>query len=169
MPQHEKTWNAIFVILIGTILWGAYAIQYIENEKPCCLCLLQRLGMIGMATGALMNIKFGIRPRHYGLALFCATFGGFVALRQVALHVCPGYPPFGKPFMGLGLYTWSFITFSCSIAFIALMQMIFDHREQEKPPLRLRGWFIFPFVYLFLVAFLNIITTLVQCGLGCCE
>ena len=164
----ERNCNTLMALLISCVLWGAYGIQFFLHEEPCVLCLLQRLGMLGVAFGALLNIKFGIRRSHYGLSLISAVFGGFVALRQIALHVCPTFSKFGKPFWGLSLYTWSFIVFSSSVLYIALLLLIFDRKKEDLKKTPMNVWGQLAFASVFLVAFSNIFTTLRQCGLGYC-
>lgn len=154
-------------LILAGILWGALGVQYIAKEEPCPLCYLQRLGMLGVASGVLMNVRWGVRKRHYGLSLFSAVFGGFVALRQFFLHVCPGYPKFGEPVFGLNLYTWSFIIFSCCIAYISLLFLLFPSREKEESAVT---WFgHLSFILVFLIALANIFAILLQCGLGPCQ
>jgi len=190
MMEHrwERHLNALMAVLLSAVLWGALAIQFIKHEMPCPLCFLQRLGMLGVASGALMNVKFGPRKAHYGFSLFFAVFGGFVALRQIALHVCPGFPIFGHPFWGLSLYTWSFIVFASSIFYIGSLFLIFDKstftilskgaaeregaagstKDLHMIPYFHRWWQI-AFILVFLVALTNCIGVLWQCGLGPCK
>ena len=133
--------------------------------------MLQRLGMMGVAAGALMNVKFGPRKIHYGLCLFAAIFGGFVALRQISLHICPQFPTFGVPFWGLSLYTWSFIVYACSILYVGLMLMIFDHVEPTLSPAKHtspNGWGQLAFAFVFLVTVINIFATIWVCKLSAC-
>ncbi len=161
--------NCLFIYILSAILLGAFSIQFFAHEQPCPLCLLQRIGMIGMASAALMNCKFGPKRSHYGIALLFAIFGGFVALRQIALHACPGSPTFGIPFWGLSLYTWSFITFCSSVLFIALMFVIFNNRSKEAAPKKFDAFGWTGFVLLIVLASANCIYSLYHCGLGPCE
>lgn len=163
----ERNANALLALILACVLGGALGIQFFKHEVPCALCMLQRLGMLGVAAGALMNVKFGPRKMHYGLCLFAAIFGGFVALRQISLHVCPEFPTFGVPFWGLSLYTWSFIVYACSILYVGLLLMIFDHEAQPAIP-RPNWWGRLAFALVFLVAGLNIFSALWVCGLGAC-
>jgi disulfide bond formation protein DsbB len=165
----ERPLNALMVLIISGVLLGALAIQFFLHEQPCPLCLLQRLGMIGVATGALMNVKFGIRKRHYGVALFACVFGGFIALRQIALHACPGFPTFGKPFWGLSLYTWSFLIFSCSVFYMGMLLCIFDKQVESGIPKKMDLIGKLAFYLLFAAVSINVITTLIQCGFSVCE
>lgn len=163
----EKHLNALMALVLASILLGAFAIQIFENEQPCPLCLMQRLGMLGVAAGALLNVRCGLRPAHYGLCLLSAVYGGFVALRQIALHVCPGFPTFGKPFWGLSLYTWSFITFASVVAFIGILLFLFDGKRTAE--LRLSWFCHLAFICVLAAAFGNIINALILCGISPCE
>lgn len=165
----ERHLNALMVVIISSVLFGALGIQFFLKEEPCPLCLLQRLGMMGVAISALMNVRFGIRKRHYGIALFSCVFGGFVALRHIALHACPGFPTFGKPFWGLSLYTWSFILFSSSVFYIGALLSIFD-KQVESDTLKKMNWFgTLAFIALLIAILMNVGTTFLQCGLGVCQ
>jgi disulfide bond formation protein DsbB len=168
MVKWERDLNALIVIILSGILLGAFGVQFIMHEKPCPLCLLQRLGMIGVATGMLLNMWFGVRMSHYALALLSALMGGFVALRQISLHVCPGFPEFGLPVLGLSLYTWSFIVFVCVVLAVALLLFLYDPKESQEAPPPANSWSKLAFGLIFFVAVANIVTTLMQCGLGPC-
>lgn len=168
MLHLERNLNALLVVILSIVLLIAYGVQFIWHEVPCPLCMLQRLGMIGVASGALLNIWFGIRTSHYALALLSALLGGFVALRQISLHVCPGSAEFGFPVLGLSLYTWSFIVFVCSVLAIALMLFLYDPEDTRKSILPLNGWCKFAIGFIFVIALVNIVTTYMQCGLGPC-
>ncbi len=87
--------------------------------------------MVGVATGLLMNLRFGIRSRHYALSLLSAFFGGGVALRHICLHICPQFPVFGNPVLGLSLYTWSFLVFVCSSLSITVL-LFFDPPPEKS-------------------------------------
>lgn len=163
------TLNAVLVLILCGILLSAFGVQFFENEKPCPLCMLQRACMIGVASGALLNLRLGIHAGHYGFSLLSCLAGGIVALRQISLHVCPGMPAFGIPVLGLSLYTWSFIVFACSVLTIALL-MIFLYptsaESLQKKPLTTLGKSAFVFTLLLAVG--NVISTYFLCGLTAC-
>lgn len=168
MLTFQRILNALIIITICGILLSAFGVQIFEGERPCPLCLLQRLGMLGVAASLALNLRFGIRPFNYGLGLLSCIFGGFVALRQVSLHVCPQFPKFGIPVLGMSLYTWSFTVFVCSVFAIALLLMFYNRNDEEKSqPLSNLDKFAIGFLILITVA--NVITTFLQCGLGVCE
>lgn len=165
----QKNLNALIVIILSGVLLGAFGIQFFKHEEPCPLCLLQRLGMIGVGVGASMNVRFGIQMSHYGIMLLSSIFGGTVALRQIALHVCPTFPLFGVPFWGLSLYTWSFLVFASTVLAVSLLLFLYDFKKesQDKAPLNELG--SFAIWLLFLIALGNVAATYFQCGLGPCE
>lgn len=173
----EKGFNALIAIILGGIVLGALSIQFFGHETPCPLCYLQRLAMLGIATSLLMNIKLELRKSHYGLGLLFCLYGGFVALRQMALHACPGFPKFGIPFWGLSLYTWSFITFAASVLAIGILLIVFDLPLMQplKQPLKqvqkkkLPWWALFAFAIVAFDAIINVIAIAMQCGIGSCE
>ncbi len=162
----EKNLNALEALILSGILFGALYLQIFNHEVPCPLCLLQRIGMLGVAASVLLNLRFGIQKAHYALAILFAVFGGFIALRQMALHACPNFPTFGIPFWGLSLYTWSFIIFGTSIIYNALLMLIFNSKIESKA---MNWWCHLAFYAIFTVAFINILTTYQICSFGLCS
>ncbi len=125
--------NLIALFLLALPLLGAFSIQLIMHELPCPLCLLQRVGMLGVAVGIFMNLRFGMHPAHYGISIISALIGAAVATRQILLHIVPsadGVTGFGDPVLGLHLYTWSLIVFLSSIAGIALLMALMKWGEE---------------------------------------
>lgn len=165
----ERNLNALIVLILAGTLLAAFGVQFFWREEPCPLCLLQRIAMLGVSTGALMNIFFNIRMSHYAAMLLISIFGGFVALRQVSLHVCPGFSTFGWPVLGLSLYTWSFVVFTCVVAAVAFLLFLYKPRAdyEDYPHVNNLGKAAF-FATLFIAA-ANVMTTFWQCGLGVCE
>jgi disulfide bond formation protein DsbB len=171
-PHVARTLNVWFVLATSCVLLGAFGVQFGASELPCPLCLLQRLAMLGVGGGAMLNVLFGVRPRYYGVSLASALVGGIVAGRQVLLHILPGDAGFGAPLLGLHLYTWSFIAFAAVGGILALM-LLFDGQftVPSRPAARLPlSRFAAVVIGLFLaVAVANVATTLLLCGLGPCE
>lgn len=162
--------NALLILILSGVLLSAYYVQFAYTEKPCPLCLLQRLGMIGVALGALLNVRFHMRPQHYGIMLLSAIVGSVIALRHILLHICSDSPlPDHLPVFGLHLYTWSFIVFSCT--FITITGLLFLYEPNERPHRDKKMGFLsnFAFGIIFLVTATNFITTLMQCGISICE
>lgn len=168
MAKIERILNACVILILTGILLGAFGVQFVMHETPCPLCLVQRVGMIGVGTSLLMNLWFGVRMAHYGLAIFSSLVGGLVALRQISLHVCPGFPTFGLPVLGISLYTWSFLIFVCCILSISLLLFLYTPGQSDRQPPRLDFLAKTAFGSLFFVAVANILAALFQCGLGPC-
>jgi disulfide bond formation protein DsbB len=176
MPKHLdiKKIERVFLTLqlsgIFLLLFLAFFFQIILHELPCPLCILQRIGFIATAVGFLMNLRFGLRPSHYAMALCSALFTSFVALRQIALHVIPGSGAYGSPFFGLHLYTWSFIV-AMMIVIVTTVMMGIDSQYENTNSSNgnSRGWMMhifFGIASLLIVA--NIISILLECGISEC-
>ena len=89
--NHLEQWlNALTIAGIVILLMMAFTFQFLFGELPCPLCLLQRIGFLITSVGFILNLRYGLRPSHYALALLGSLFTVFVALRQIALHILPG-------------------------------------------------------------------------------
>jgi disulfide bond formation protein DsbB len=180
-PSIEKTINIIGILGLSLVIIGAYTVQFALGELPCPLCLLQRVGMLMVMTGFVMNLKFGIKPAHYGMSIIGALFGASVSMRQVLLHIVPvpGQPTgYGTPILGMHLYTWAFIFFTMTIFIIAVV-MLFgkqfetsfngsNSKSSKASSNRLEGFAMFAFYVIFILAVANVVTSFMECGLGPC-
>ena len=112
--------------IFGVIFLIAMAVffRFFYGELPCPLCLLQRFGILSLAFGFVLNLRFGFRSSHYGLALIAAVLTGIIAGRQILLHIVPGTGAYGAPFLGMHLYTWNFIIAALFVLFIAFLLLI---------------------------------------------
>lgn len=167
MNEFARILNATVILILTGILLAAFGVQFIEHELPCPLCMLQRSCMIAAAIGFLMNLKFGIKIRNYGLCLISSLVGGSVALRQITLHICPGFSTFGIPVLGLSLYTWSFLIFACIVLSVSLL--LFLYRSSQEQPVKMTLLDNIAFGSLFFIVFANIFSTYYQCGFGPCS
>lgn len=162
--------NAAAVIASVGLVFGALAIQFGQHEVPCPLCLLQRLGFLAIAAGGLLNLRYGVRPAHYGVTLLGALTVGVVSLRQIALHICSGdeigqCTGYGGAPLGWHLYTWAFVAAAAAILGVALLLMI------DTPyvrPAKASLLTIIVFVYVAVAVVVNIGAVGVQCGTGSC-
>lgn len=167
MIMWEKILNSLLVLTIALVLLGSMTLQFVYNEEPCPLCLLQRLCMLSVASAALLNICFFPRKLHYGLILLGAFSGGFVAVRHIALNICSA-APFGEPFLGLSLYTWAFFIFASTVLAVAFFLMLFDKNTRTGQARSYQNWQWAPVSLLFLVALLNIFAAWWRCGFSKC-
>lgn len=170
-PSLATRINSYAVLGICGVLLGAYYIQFVEGEFPCPLCLLQRLAMLGVAFGAMLNLRYGIHTRHYGVSLLSAVFGASISIRQILLHIDPSDSGYGSPVLGMHLYTWAFIVFAVVILLIGIM-MFFETQFEDSSENRSAksiGWFVKAVFFLVvLIAASNVITTFLECGFGQC-
>ncbi len=161
---------ALFLLLLPLI--GAFGIQIVQSELPCPLCLLQRVGMFGVAVGILLNLKFGVHPLHYGISIVSALIGATVATRQILLHIIPvaGEPTgFGNPVLGLHLYTWSLIVFVASILGIALLMIFIKWVGALEEKVELLSKLEKAVFYIFIaLALVNTISAFMECGFSPC-
>lgn len=151
------------------VLSLALFFQFALKELPCPLCLLQRVGFLGVMLAMCMNLQFGYKNSHIGLSLLFALFTGFVSLRQVALHVIPGTGSYGYAFLGYHLYTWSFIATMAIIMYYAVI-LIFDFKPTHQNLLS-SAWKTINKSVIFLVSaiiLINMVATYMECGLGFC-
>ena len=165
MEKFIRFANALFILVLMGILTAAYYQQFFKHERPCPLCILQRLGMFGVSLGLFLNLRQRIRTIHYGFSLLFAIFGAFVSLRQISLHVCPGFPIFGIPVFGLELYTWAFMAFALSIISIALLLLL---KPKEVVIIKMNWFEWVASTVLLLLLLSNFYTTYLECTFGPC-
>ncbi|MGI9117264.1 MAG: disulfide bond formation protein B [Gaiellales bacterium] len=163
--------NAAAVVASVGLVWGAFGIQIFDDEAPCPLCLLQRLGFFAIAAGGLMNLRFGVRPGHYGITLLGSLVVIAVSLRQISLHLCSNLltgqcTGYGAAPLGWHLYTWAFVAAIAAIVGVALLLMI---PTPYVRPAKASVLTIVIFAYVGAAAIANVGATAAQCGAGICE
>ncbi len=128
--------NHLYILGISGVLLGAFGIQFLDSEYPCPLCILQRMGMMLAASGAVLNIVRGTQASHFGMAIVGALIGASISGRQVLLHIAPDDPGYGNPAFGMHLYTWAFVVFVVIILLCGL-HLIFDKSFGSEAPKKL--------------------------------
>ena len=121
-----------WVLAYCVVMLSAFFIQFVMGEFPCPLCMLQRYGMILATLGALLVIMQARRgvlttaryAQGLGMGLVGVLAGASVSIRQIDLHILPGDPGYGEPFLRLHLYTWAFITFAIVMIYVGVMLML---------------------------------------------
>ncbi|MFD6159083.1 disulfide bond formation protein B [Nocardia sp. NPDC060256] len=151
-------WLAVvFVVGWTGVICGGLAVQFVGQEYPCPMCMVQRMFMALAALGAAVIVRKGmtgtVGARDYamgwGLAVVACVAGGFASWRQTMLHILPGDPGYGEPVLGLHLYVWAWILFVAAIATVGAV-LAFSHstaaRTIPATPHRLIGsialWFL---------------------------
>lgn len=142
--------------------------QFVGHEIPCPLCLLQRIAMLGIAIGALLNVRFGPSPAGYAVSLLSALFGACVSIRQILLHILPEDPGYGAPVLGLHLYTWALVVFFVTLLLGSAM-LLLGSQFREPPRARsLNRIHQLAFFLVLVIAAGNALATFAECGPGVC-
>jgi len=168
--EHRLSYSLNLLALLGISfsLIIAFFYQFAFNELPCPLCQLQRLGLILVGMGFMLNAQFGYSSIHYAMAISGALAGGATSMRQILLHIAPGDTGYGSTFLGFHFYTWGFISFVMVIAFTAFMLLI-DHKNFSTPRQQRLGWVALLIISLFIILSLaNTVSSVMVCGLGPC-
>lgn len=166
----ERDYSFLDAIGIVLVLLMASSFQFLLHELPCPLCLLQRVGFIMTAYGFLLNLRFGLRPSHYSIALLGAIFTAFVSLRQIALHVIPGSGTYGQAILGLHLYSWSFLL-SALVMLFTIIMLSFDRQYFHESKKLKKSWGHLGKVLLIVllaVVLLNVGSVFFECGIYQC-
>jgi len=163
----SKLLNALGLVAIDTVLVVAFADQLWFRDLPCPVCILQRAGFIAAAFGIALNLIYGPRPSHYGIAILGAMAGAIISAWQILVYVVPGSGSYGNTILGLHLYTWAFLMFALIVAGSAVM-LLFDRQftPTEPLPTRLRLLPMMAIALLLLLALANVVSTLAICGFG---
>ena len=130
-----------WVLAYSVVMLSAFFIQFVMGEFPCPLCMLQRYGMILATLGALFVIMQARRgtlttaryAQGLGMGLIGVLAGASVSIRQIELHILPGDPGYGEPFLRLHLYTWAFITFAIVMIYVGVMLMLMPRGIPQAP------------------------------------
>jgi len=162
--------NAIGLILINAVLIEAFYGQFFGGDLPCPLCLLQRVAFIAVLYGLLLNVVYGPKPLHYSIIVVAALLGAAFAMRQVLLHIIPGSPQYGAPFLGYHYYTWAFYVFSLVILGTAVISAFStQYSESSYVSFKYQQWFCKLAIGITLLMTLgNAISAFMECGLGEC-
>jgi len=161
--------NALALIALDTVLVLAFVDQLWFRDLPCPLCILQRAGFIAAGFGIALNLFYGPKPSHYGIAILGAVAGGSISMRQILLHIVPGTGSYGNAIFGLHLYTWAFIAFGLMIVGCAIM--LLDDRQfsrAEPMSMRLKVLPLTALLVFLALALGNIASTVAICGAGLC-
>ena len=166
-----KYFNSLCILIVCSILIGALYFHFGLHGDPCPLCLLQRMGMMGVIFGLSLNVYFGFNAKHFAIVIISALVGVVFSGRQVLLHIAPlaGDTGYGTPFFGMHLYTWGVLIFTASIFGSALFLFFSDTFKTGKEHVILN--FERYAVYLATgIVLVNIVATFFECQLGpCCE
>lgn len=161
--------HILIVYSLITLLISAFIIQLYDHELPCPLCLLQRVGFVGIGIGLLLNLRFGFKPSHYAITLLSGFYTCFVALRQVALHILPNAGVYGSAIFNLHLYTWSVIVSTLIVLATSILLSVDSQYAEPKPSSKQWQYIVNITIIVFaLIVLLNLISVFLECGLSAC-
>ena len=164
----SRTVNGLLLLCISAVLYGAFVWQILHHQPPCPLCLLQRMALILIGAGLLLNLRLGPSPLHYAMAILGALGGLAVSGWQILAHSLSGGSAYGELLLGLQVSTWVFAWFVCLLV-ISLAMLALDRKWGDnnlKRPLPVWGFII---MGLFMAATLaNTAVISVKCGVGSC-
>ena len=164
------------VAVIAAILTAAAFMQYAHGELPCPLCLLQRAAMLGVCFGMLQNLRREFSGHNTGISLVFAVLLLIIAARQTLLDIYPrpGHEYVGSAVLGLHMPVWSVLIALVLISALALRLAILggdSHmrgaRLADYPAAaRLADGLA---LYVIALAAVNLVSVILQCGLGQCH
>jgi hypothetical protein len=172
---YTKLINALTLIGISFLLFFAFIIQIALWELPCPLCLLQRIGLLAIAFGFLLNVHYQIRPGHYALSILAAVATGIAATRQVVIGALPPHG-YGYPILGLHLYTWTALLCIATVVYTCILmcipgqyQLTHDDTPAEAKSVWIRRICHLAFGFLVLMLIGNIVSVYLECGFMECH
>jgi disulfide bond formation protein DsbB len=160
--------------VIAGVLTAALYMQYGQSELPCPLCLLQRVAMLGVCFGLMLNFRSGFSDRNLGYSLLFSVFLLVVAVRQTLLDIYPrpGHEYVGSAVLGLHMPVWSVLIAVALISAFALKLCILGSEDGASAPDRrsiVGALAMVVGLYVIGIALVNFGSVVVQCGLGECH
>lgn len=163
----ERGINLVGIYALSGLVVLELIAQWVMHQQPCPLCILQRLGLIGISTAGLLNLRFGFKPSHYGLGLLCAFMGGAVAIRQTFLFIATGVRPVGSiSVVGYDFWWWALLAYA--LASVGMAVALIVQRPGLEPRPMLDKTAKLSFVFVFLVAVANVLAIFKYCRWTLC-
>ena len=172
--------NYVYLLLvmfaIAGILTSAMTLQYAKSELPCPLCLLERVAMLGVCFGIMLNFRHGFSYQNTGFSLLFAIVLLIVSVRQTLLDIYPrpGHEYIGSAIFGIHLPVWSIIIALILLSAYAIKLAILGGDEY----LREADVRAFPAIrkianvlglYVIAICLINLVSVVLQCGFGECH
>lgn len=179
--QHKWT-RLHFLYLLGmmlvtaAILTAAMVLQYAYGELPCPLCLLQRVAMLGVYFGIMLQFRTGLAFQNSGIMLLFAIFLLIVSVRQTLLDIYtrPGHEYIGTAVFGLHMPVWSILIALALITATAVQMLVWGGSHYRKgarvkPFPLIRAGAIILSLYVVAIGVINMASVYVQCGVDECH
>ena len=161
----------LMLAMLAAVLTIAMVIQVARGEIPCPLCLLQRVAMFGCCFGLIQQLRSEGsergQERGSGIALVFAVLLLVISVRQTLLDIVPrpGHEYVGSAVFGLHMPVWSVVIAVALLAGFAIRFALFGAPRGSAWHRSTRGLEI----YVVLLAALDLVAVVLQCGLGECH
>jgi len=167
---------SLVMFVIAGILTMAMTLQYANGELPCPLCLLERVAMLGVCFGIMLNLRRGFSYQNTAFSLLSAIFLLIVSVRQSLLDIYPrpGHEYIGSAIFGIHMPVWSIIIALSLLTAYAIKLAILGGDEY----LREAELADFPAIskiasvlslYVIAICVVDLASVMLQCGLGECH
>ncbi|WP_426162405.1 disulfide bond formation protein B [Pseudoduganella sp. R-34] len=114
--------DSLTLMGVCLVLLIAFYFQLFMDELPCSLCNLERAGFLLFGGGLLLNVRQEEASNaNYVLAALGALVGSVISLMHMFVKVLPGTPPTGTTFLGLHMYTASYLALTAAVLYCVCM------------------------------------------------
>ena len=132
LPLYRNISFVMSILLSVIVLMSYFAFSICEIESNI-YCTLQKFFLVSISILLLINMRFGPNSLYLSLTILSAILGLFCSVMLTCNHICVTSPSFGKPLLGLSIYSWSMILFSFCIICLSFLLMIHkEHKTQKK-------------------------------------
>ena len=166
----------LVMFVIAGVLTSAMTLQYVNGELPCPLCLLERLAMLGVCFGIMLNFRRGFSYQNTGFSLLFALVLLVISARQSLLDIYPrpGHEYIGSAIFGIHMPVWSIIIALALLIAYAIKLSILGGDEylreadvSEYPAIRRIADILS--IYVIALCLINLVSVVLQCGFGECH
>ena len=163
----------LMLSVLAGILTAAMAIQFVNRDIPCPLCLLQRVAMFGCCFGLIQQLRCDGSQQGGGIGLVFSVLLLVISARQTLLDLFPrpGHTYVGGAVFGVHMPVWSvFIAVALLLGFAVRLAIFGGPRpapEAEGSVLRRLAYGLG--LYVVVICGINCLAVLAQCGLGECH
>jgi disulfide bond formation protein DsbB len=170
------TYLLLVMFVIAGILTAAMTLQYVNRELPCPLCLLERVAMLGVCFGIMLNFRRGFSYQNTGFSLLFAIVLLVISVRQSLLDIYPrpGHEYIGSAIFGIHMPIWSIIIALALLTAYAIKLAILGDDEYlreadvgEFPAIRRIADILS--IYVIAICLINLVSVVLQCGFGECH
>lgn len=170
------TYLLLVMFVIAGILTAAMTLQYVNGELPCPLCLLERVAMLGVCFGIMLNFRRGFSYQNTGFSLLFAIVLLVISVRQSLLDIYPrpGHEYIGSAIFGIHMPVWSIIialalliAYAIKLAILGGDEYLREADVSEFPAIRRIADILS--IYVIALCLINLVSVVLQCGLGECH